>query len=197
MEQVTKMRNEQYVKKKTMKSGLLQKSAVIRSARFFLSSLFLLTLVLLSGCTYSFKGGSVPAHIKTIAIPLVQDQSGYGDPALRDNLTQQLVDRFTNDNTLQIAERSTADALLEGVVTDVKDAPSVVQAGEQVTARRITITVHVTFEDLKLRKKIWEKDFSNWGEYQSGGGLTQRNDGVNAAVQKLTEDILNETVAGW
>lgn len=181
------MRNEQYV----------QRSAESRSARFFPSSLFLLTLVLLSGCTYSFKGGSVPAHIKTIAIPLVQDQSGYGDPALRDNLTQQLVDRFTNDNTLQIAERSTADALLEGVVTDVKDAPSVVQAGEQVTARRITITVHVTFEDLKLRKKIWEKDFSNWGEYQSGGGLTQRNDGVNAAVQKLTEDILNETIAGW
>jgi hypothetical protein len=166
-------------------------------AERFPFSLLLLTFTLFSGCTYSFKGGSVPAHIKTIAIPLIQDQSGYGDPTLRDNLTQQLVDRFTNDNTLQIADRNTADALLEGVVTDVKDAPSVVQAGEQVTARRITITVHVTFEDLKLRKKIWEKDFSNWGDYSSGGGLTQRNDGVNAAEQKITEDILNETVAGW
>ncbi len=150
-----------------------------------------------SGCTYSFKGGSVPAHLKTVAIPLVQDQSGYGDPALRDNLTQQLVDRFTNDNTLQIADRNTADSMLEGVIVDVKDAPSVVQGGEQVAARRITVTVRATFEDLKLRKKVWEKDFSNWGDYASGGGLTQRNDGINEAVRKLTEDILNETVAGW
>lgn len=158
---------------------------------------FLVTFTLFSGCTYSFKGGSVPAHLKTVAIPLVQDQSGYGDPALRDDLTQQLVDRFTNDNTLEIADRNTADSILEGVVVDVKDAPSVVQAGEQVAARRITVTVHVTFEDLKLRKKIWEKDFSNWGDYPSGGGLTQRNDGIKEAVRKLTEDILNDTVAGW
>ncbi len=153
--------------------------------------------VLLSGCVYSFKGGSVPAHLKTIAIPLVQDQSGYGDPTLRDELTQSLVDRFTNDNTLQVTDRGTADSMLEGVVVDVKDAPSVVQAGEQVTARRITVTVHATFQDLKLRKKMWDKDFSNWGDYPSGGGLTQRNDGVKEAIRKITEDILNETVAGW
>jgi hypothetical protein len=153
---------------------------------------FLLHVALFSGCTYSFKGGTVPAHLKTIAIPLVQDQSGYGDPTLRDDLTQQLVDRFTNDNTLQIADRNSADSMLEGVVTDVKDAPSVVQAGEQVAARRITVTVHVTFEDLKLRKKVWEKDFSNWGDYPSGGGLTQRNDGIKEAVRKLTEDILTK-----
>jgi hypothetical protein len=87
--------------------------------------------------------------------------------------------------------------MVEGVIIDVKDAPSVVQAGEAVSARRITVTVRATFQDLKLRKKIWEKDFSNWGDYASGGGLTQRNDGINEAVRKLTEDILNETVAGW
>jgi hypothetical protein len=160
-------------------------------------SFFLLYFAFCAGCAYSFKGGSVPAHLKTVAIPLAQDQSGYGDPTLRDQLTQQLVQRFTNDNTLQIADRGTADSILEGVVTDVKDAPAVVQAGEQVSARRITMTVHVTFQDLKLRKKMWEKDFTNWGDYPSGGGLTQRNQGVNEAVRKITEDILNETVAGW
>jgi hypothetical protein len=162
-----------------------------------LSVVLALGPVLFAGCAYSFKGGSVPAHLKTVAVPLAQDQSGYGDPTLRDQLTQQLVDRFTNDNTLQVTDRKTADSIIESVVVDVKDAPSVVQAGEKVTARRITVTVRVTFEDLKLRKKVWEKDFSNWGDYPSGGGPTQRNDGVKEAIRKLTEDVLNETVAGW
>jgi len=68
------------------------------------------------GCTYSFKGGSVPPHLKTIAIPIMEDQSGYGDPALRDLFTQKLVERFTNDNTLQLTDRNTADSILEGVI---------------------------------------------------------------------------------
>ena len=152
---------------------------------------------LIAGCTYSFKGGSVPPHLKTIAIPIVEDQSAYGDPALRDSFTKQLVDRFTNDNTLQLTDRNTADCMLEGVVTNVKDEPAILHGGEQVAQRRITVTVRMTFQDLKLRKKVWEKEFSNWGDYPSGGGLTQRNEGVTEAVRKLTEDILNDTVAGW
>jgi len=157
----------------------------------------LVCLLSFAGCMYSFKGGSVPLHLKSIAIPVVEDQSGYGDPTLRDTFTQKLVEAFTNDNSLQLADRNTADSMLEGVITDVKDAPEVLQGGEQVTERRINVTVRMTFQDLKLRKKIWEKSFTNWGTYASGGGLTQRDGGVKEAVRKLTEDILNETVAGW
>ena len=155
------------------------------------------TLVLIGSCTYSFKGGSVPPHLKTIAIPIVEDQSGYGDPTLRDLMTRQLVDRFTSDNSLRLTDRNSSDSVLEGVITDVKDAPSVLQGVEQVTKRRITVTIHVTFQDLKLRKKVWEKNFSSWGDYPSGSTLTQRNEGISTAVNKITEDILNETVAGW
>jgi hypothetical protein len=150
-----------------------------------------------AGCPYSFTGASVPSHLRTIAVPIAEDQSGYGDPTLRDQFSQQLLQRFVNDATLQPADRNTADSILEGVITSVKDAPVVVEGGDQVAKRRITVTAHMTFRDLKLRKKVWEKDFSQWGDYPSGGGLTQRNAGIAEAVRKITEDILNETVAGW
>jgi hypothetical protein len=168
-----------------------------RMSTLFKSFAFIHCLLLFGGCSYSFKGGSVAPHLKTVAIPIVDDQSGYGDPTLRDTFTKKLVEGFTNDNTLQLTDRNTADSMLEGIVTDVKDAPVVLEGGEQVTQRRITVTVRMTFQDLKLRKKIWEKSFTSWGDYASGSGLTQRDDGVREAVRKLTEDILNETVAGW
>lgn len=149
------------------------------------------------GCRYSFTGGSVPPHLKTIAIPIVQDQSGFGEPALKDQFTTRLVDRFTRDNTLTLADRSMADSMLESVIISVREDAVVVNPGEQVARRRVTVTTRVTFTDLKLKKKVWEKDFSQWGDYPSGGGLTQRNEGIRDAITKLTEDILNETVAGW
>lgn len=168
-----------------------------RTSHFLFSSLIVQCLLLFAGCTYSFKGGSVPPHLKTIAIPVVEDQSGYGDPTLQNSFTKQLVDIFTRDNTLQLTNSNAADCILEGVITEVKEAASVMQGVEQVAQRRITVTVRMTFQDLKLRKTIWEKNFSNWGDYPSGGGLTQRSEGVTIAIGKLTEDILNETVAGW
>ncbi|MBI3786814.1 MAG: LptE family protein [Ignavibacteriales bacterium] len=150
-----------------------------------------------AGCPYSFTGASVPPHLKTIVIPIVEDQSGYGDPTLRNEFSRQLLSRFVNDNTLQTTDRGSADSMLEGVITNVKDAPNVVQGGDQVAERRITVTVRMTFQDLKLRKKVWEKEFSNWGNYASGAGATKRDDGIKEAIRKITEDILNETVAGW
>jgi hypothetical protein len=59
------------------------------------------------------------------------------------------------------------------------------------------MNVKVVFQDLKLRRKVWEKSFSNWGDYDSGGGLSQRSTGLQEAIRKLTEDILLETVSGW
>jgi hypothetical protein len=159
--------------------------------------LAVLAVMLMAGCTYSFKGGSAPTNLKSIVIPVVDDQSGFGDPTLRDSFWQSVVKAFTNDNSLRVTDRNSADSMLEIVITDVKDVPQALQGGENVSTRRITVSVRATFQDLKLRKKLWEKSFSQYGDYPSGGGLTQRTEGVNNAVSKLTEDILNETVAGW
>ncbi len=151
----------------------------------------------LSGCMYSFTGASVPSHLKTVAIPLVDDQSGFGEPGLRETFTRELTDLFNADNSLQVADKSTADAILEGAIVTIADAPAVVMQGEQVSKRRITMTVHFKFQDMKLRKKVWEKSLSNWGDYDSGGGLSQRQVGLQEAMRKITEDVLLETVSGW
>ncbi len=165
-------------------------------ARLPLAAILLACLMLAPGC-YSFKGGSVPPHLKTIAIPLLDDQSGAGEPNLRESFTTKLVNRFRQDNSLQIAEKTRADALLEGTITAVVTAPQQVTTGETLSRQRLTITVKVTYQDMKLKKTIYEKQFSDYGDYDISGGPDQRQAAISAALDKLTETILNETVAGW
>ena len=150
-----------------------------------------------SGCLYSFKGSSVPPHLKTIAIQLFDDQSGAGEPGLRELLTNKLIERFKQDNSLEVNDKSHADSMIEGTISSMTDQPLVVTAGEAVTKRHITLNANVIYQDLKLRKKVFEKQFSNWGDYEVSGGTAQRQTAIIAAVDKLTEDILNETVSGW
>ena len=164
--------------------------------RSLVTLLVLACAAALCGC-YSFTGASVPAHLRTIAIPVVDDQSNFGEPGLRELFTQELIKRFIADNSLQVADRGVADCMLEGSMVSVADAPQVIQPGEQVSRRRMTISVRFTFQDLRLKRRVWERSFSNWGDYESGGGLSKRQDGLKEAVTKLTDDILLETVSGW
>lgn len=150
-----------------------------------------------AGCPYSFTGSSVPAHLKTVSVALFDDQSGFGEPGLREKFTNKLIERFTRDNSLEVADKSHADSIIEGVIVSVRDEPAVVQKGEAVTSRRVTVTVKASFQDVKLKKKVWEKQLSNWGDYAIGGGPAQRQTGLDAAIEKLTEDMVIETVSGW
>src|SRR5205085_12577638 len=67
------------------------------------------TFYIFAGC-YSFTGASLPAGIKSIAIPLVTDNSSFAQANIRQDLTDQLVQKFTRDGSLIVRDRSGADA---------------------------------------------------------------------------------------
>ncbi|MEO8400035.1 MAG: LPS assembly lipoprotein LptE [Ignavibacteriaceae bacterium] len=151
-----------------------------------------------TGCfAYSFTGASVPEHLKTIAIPISDDRSGAGEPGLREMLTDKLTQKFIGDNTLQVTDKQNANAIIESTIISLSDAPAIVSAGENVTSRRITIAVHVTYKDLVKRKTLYDKNFSNYSDYPSGGSLNDRRTAIEDVVDKITEDILLDTVSGW
>jgi hypothetical protein len=133
--------------------------------------------------------------LNTIGIPIADDRSGSGEPGLRELFTERLTRKFIDDNTLQVTERTAADAILDCTIISLSDAPAIVTAGEQVSSRRVTLAVQVNYKDLIKRKTIFEKNFSNYGDYSAESG--SRRTAIEEAVEKITEDILLDTVSGW
>ena len=150
------------------------------------------------GCgAYSFTGSSVPSHLKTIYIPVAQDKSIAAIPGLREILTDDLIQRFINDNSLQVANATSADATLDCIITNVTDVPAIVSAGEQINARKLTINVKVVYKDLVLKKTIFDQNFSSFGEYVPGQQVNEREEAIAVAVGHISEDILLAVVSGW
>jgi len=151
-----------------------------------------------AGCPYSFTGANIDPHLKTIGIGLFDDQSNYGESGFREMVTKTVVDKFISDNTLRVTDKKNSDAVLEAIIIRVTDNPATVVANESVNKRRIDITIRVTYTDMVKRKKIYEKEFSNWGDYiASSMGFAQRQEGLKIAIDKIAEDILLQTVSGW
>jgi hypothetical protein len=117
---------------------------------------------------------------------------------LEQQLTDAVVSAINADNTLSIGERNASDALLEGRIMRISDAPLTYTAGEQVSEYKVEITVHIKFTDMKNRKTLLESDFTAFGEYPYPETATQnRQGGMQTAIQKLAQDIINKAVSGW
>ncbi len=170
----------------------------IKNAILFLSINF--CIINLFACSYSFTGASVPPHLKTISIPLFIDRSGSGEFDLSDRLTQGLTRKFIDDNTLTVGDKLKSDSIIEGTVVSLTDAPAVISGGENITARRVTITVKAVYRDLIKRQTIFERSFSNYGDYPVEGNgdiITVRRKAIDVAIDRITEDILLGVVSSW
>jgi len=172
--------------------------ALIKLSRYPIALFIVLSIFNFAACSYSFSGASVPPHLKTIAIPIFADRSGSGEFDLSQKLTNQLIQKFIDDNTLLVSDRLNSNSILEGTVIALSDAPTVVSGGEKVTTRRITISVRAVFKDLVKKQTVFEKNYSNYGDYTVGGDITSvRKQAIDAAIDKITEDILLGVVSNW
>lgn len=159
---------------------------------FLLAGVLLMTtgLLVMQCGVYSFSGSSLPAHIKTVGVPLFENETA--EFGISETLTDGLIDAVSKDNSLKLDRARTADALLKGKIMRIRDTAGQYNEQEIASDYRVYITIQMEFQDVKKKKNLWEESFTEWGAYDS-----DRNSGIADAIKKLTEDILNRTVAGW
>lgn len=168
-----------------MQSGL--KRNLILSYVFF--------AVILTGCGYySFKG-ALPSNITKIAIPLFEDRTSY--PDARETLTNDVVNTFIEDGTLQIVQEGDADLILYGSINSIRQQEANVEAGEITTNYKMIVSVKIKVEDIPNSKTLVEKTISQYGLMSATGGLDERNTAISEALELITDEILNVTLGGW
>jgi hypothetical protein len=162
--------------------------------KVFVYFLLLINTALIACGPYSFSGSGSP-HIKTVAVPIFQDQtSEFG---IKEKLTDAVINEFTRDNTLKITDRRNADSIIEGTIVNVNDQAGAFTSSEQVRDIKIFITVRVIYEDLKKRNILWEEEITQWGTFNPDEGPQSREKGIDEAVGKIANEILNKSVSGW
>lgn len=158
---------------------------------------FVLYLAFLQGC-YSFSGTSLPAHIKTIAIPVFQDRSGAGIAPFRAELTNTLVNKIESQSFLRFTPSvARADVMLEGVITSFSDAPSQLSSTtERALKNRITLVVQVTLTDRSTKVPIFTQSFVGFADYAAGNSSAQQ-EAIRFSLHQMSEDIFDRVVSGW
>lgn len=181
-------------------------------------SVFLLTFSIFhASCMFYSMAGSIPPHIKSIAIPLVENQTA--EFAMAETVTDNLVSKFTKENILRVTDEKSADSIMKGVILKVDDGPYTFSKEEAVTEYRFTVSMKMEWLDVENDKVLLTKQYSGWGAYGLSGDISTDgidNDGDGAidgddideigdprefatkvAVEKIAEDVLNDILTSW
>lgn len=156
--------------------------------------------VALSGCLYSFTGGGLPGHIRTVAV-LAFDNATV-QPLLETDVQRALQATFPRDLGVRLAEESVADAVVRGKVVGYDEVAASVRPTDQiggqvpVVQREIRITYDAEIYDLREDKRIWGiQSQSVTGTYQPESETPDV--GRARAIKELVNKLIEGAQSQW
>lgn len=168
--------------------------------RVHLSTAFTL-LVCAAGCgVYSFSGSSLPSHIKTIAVPIFDNESL--EFAVANEATEGVTQRFLQDNRLKVVGEGRADCVLEGTVRGYENKVHNYSADQQPEDYIVVIRFAATLRDAVKNREIWKDEGITVSAVYSvtssdPGGPGDEASARAKAIRDLAEDILARTMEQW
>ena len=168
-------------------------------------------------CGFYSLAGSIPPHIKSISIPLMENQTA--EFGLAESITDGILDQFHEVGILTLADSDIANSILNGKIIKVTEGPYTYSKKESVSEYRYKIDIKIEWFDVLNQKNILEGNYSAFGAYGLSGdigsdGIDNDNDGkidsddddefgeprsfaTKVAVRKIAEDILNDIMTTW
>ena len=175
------------------------------------------SILLIVGCSYYSMAGSIPANIKNVNIPLIENDTAEFE--ISENLTSKIIQEIAIQNILRITDDSNSDSTILGVITNASDGPFSFDSNEQVDEYRFSLSLKVTWIDNENEKNLIEKTFTGFGNYSinndpSSDGIDNDNDGIldendddefgdsrelaiNIAINKIASDVVNSILSTW
>ena len=152
----------------------------------------------LGGCgIYSFSGISIQPDVKTVTLNYFEYKALKLNPKLSNNLTEALRTEFRKMTRLEQVDMD-GDIEIAGEVTGYDVAPTAITANEVAAQNRLTVAIKITFTNRLYPEDDFEKTFSQYADYDSTNPLDAvENSLCEEIVKKLSEDIMNATVANW
>lgn len=168
------------------------------------SLLILLGTLFVSGCMYSFSGGGLPQHVRTVAILPFENETAKGllGTAVQDALERELRRRLG----VRLASEANADAIVRGrIVNYSDDAPGLRtdqpatggRTNVDVALRKVRLTFVAEIYDVRQDRILWQgNSLQAEGNYRPEAGELEEV-GIAEALKDLVNKITEGAQSDW
>lgn len=151
-----------------------------------------------TGCGfYSHSGASIPASAKTFSVSYLNNLASIVMPTFSQILTERLKSKFINETPLKLTQ-SEGDIRFSGKILSYATAPVAVQGNQQNAVNRLTVTIEITYENIKEEGKNFTQQFTNYVDYSASDNFAGvEQDLVNKVTDILVQDVFNKAFINW
>ncbi|MFW6083731.1 MAG: LPS assembly lipoprotein LptE [Gemmatimonadota bacterium] len=154
--------------------------------------------VLAGVACYSFTGGGLPPHIRTVYVLPVENRTAQFE--LTEPFARQLSDAVRGRLGVQLASRDNADAEIRAEIVRYDDVAGnfsgVEDVGADVFQRRVTVSARVEIVDLTRNEIVWEGSSVNGTAEYAPDSETEET-GQNLALENLIQRIIDGAQSQW
>lgn len=164
-----------------------------------LALIVLLVAPAVGGCNYSFRGGSFPAHIRTIAVVPFENETTRLE--LTQDLHSIMLQSLPGALGIRTGGEETADAVVRGVITGFDVTTPNYRPGEQgdraeVLQREVVVSIQVQIVDLVDNVILWEDNaLRAEGQYLEASETEEI--GKEIALELLVQRIVDGAQSNW
>jgi outer membrane lipopolysaccharide assembly protein LptE/RlpB len=149
--------------------------------------------VLLGGCGYTVHG-TLPGHIKTIAVPIFLNRTR--EPAVESLITRAIVEAFSTNGRLRVVNAAAADAILNGEITGYGISSIAFDQNANVRLYRLIVTVNLRLRDVKNNTVLFQQsDVREQADFQVQGPVSLTISREETALRTAATDIGRAIVA--
>jgi hypothetical protein len=162
-------------------------------------ALLLGALIVASGCVYSFTGGGLPRHVRTVAVLAFDNETTQ--PGLSTDVQLQLRDDLPRGLGVRIADEAVADAIIRGRITGYDESATARPSQEPggrigVVQREIRLRFDAEIFDVREDAPIWEgRSLTAIGNYSPDSESAA--DGLARALQQMVQRIREGAQSQW
>ncbi len=150
----------------------------------------------LGACSYSFVGGGLPRHVRTVAVLAFENETSQ--PLLETDIQRALQVELPRSLGVRIADQSVADAVVRGTVSSYEEIVSSVRpiSGQStntevpVAQRQVRIVFDAEIYDIREDQVLWR------AQGQSVLGSFGDSEGQDTGRQRAIEEIVTRFVEG-
>ena len=151
-----------------------------------------LAALLLAGCGYSTRG-SLPDHIKTVAVPIFKNRTL--EPGVESAITSGVVNAISSGGRVKVVPVDEADAILQGEVVGYSLDGLTFDSNATVRAYRLRVILNVEFRDVRKSAMLWRQEgLSETSDFQVAGQVSDTIARGQGAVQQAAAEIGRKVV---
>ncbi|MRT94744.1 LptE family protein [Ancylomarina sp. 16SWW S1-10-2] len=148
--------------------------------------------------SYSFTGGTLSSDMKTFSVQYFQNRAPLVNPNLSDQFTEDLKEKFRSRTSLDEIVGGEGHLNFSGEITGYQTKAMDITSNDIAATNRLTITIRVKFTNELAPDNDFDKSFSSFEDFDSNSQLSDvESDLVDTILEKIIDDIYNQSVVNW